>query len=505
MPEGIERSTVRKFVPETDPVYLAERQRWQNVSRETIQGENALWLYERALEDEGRIAASDLKQNEYLSTIDPTGQDAENARNAMRSRREMMANLKERNTARLRDNFARLLQEAGTLLDASGFKDRKTYVVGEVKDMLAGEDLQAELKRIFGDDFSTFTDKELLEKVRGGEVSTDFIYRAQKNHVEKIERQAAQFETFVEKTRSEFGAAVRAAVAEGFLPATAESALHRIGSSKVVLVDRLLDMFSDVLGQHGNAGIISVLNDRFTAESLPAVRKTLFHEFFHEISGKSITVETTVDESVGEHHRAYDKKSGVSISGPYRTVQPNRWLNEGITEWLAIRLSGHTDTGKYAYGGSSSYTNERRELDRLFSVGLDTRVVTNAYFENFTTNESGERGKHFAELVKTIGRLEGDGGFNRLENIQIAHEIYRELYAAPAFAIESLPDDLIEASSARIILEVGTTEATRARREFRCIPLPGQDPVKKSADILSSEKERYKKISYSIEEIKKAA
>lgn len=471
--EGIEKWETRRQVPESDPIYQEERERWKKAYSNDVFGARELSIYDGNMRMHERIVGQNRDLEAELSKIENKDDErAQSLSGTMQINSEFAEKMLREKTEYLRKSFKRLAEDLSELLNQSGYEDRKKYILGEVGKMFGAPEVQDELKRHFGDDLSEFTAINLFIKVIDGSISDEFMYAVAKRHVEDIREQEAQLEKIVEETKTEFKTAVTEAVANGSLPETAAEALHRIDSVVVSLSDRLLAVQSSKLGEADDSGKIRVSNEQLQAHLVPRLKKTIVHEFLHELSGKSVTVRTKIDDGPHQIHHAFHRKTGVALNDPDLWYSPNRWLNEAITEWLAIRLSGYKgDTRESAYKGSYSYPTERQELDHLFASGLEDDVVTNAYFENFSSDQpKGEKGKHFAKLVQRINAVEGQAGFAKLENEHIMHEVEYQMYnryAHPAENVTVNKDTLPpEAKIFNITISIGTSEQTTITKKF---------------------------------------
>jgi tetratricopeptide (TPR) repeat protein len=133
------------------------------------------------------------------------------------------------------------------------------------------------------------------------------------------------------------------------------------------------------------------------------VEHVIFHEILHTLSGTS-----TQKDTRGFMYR----KIGTAIKAS-KAIRFS-WLNEAITEWMALRLSGYRANGTYK--GSESYIEERKTLQRFLDAGLPEELLVQAYFENIITGDPNATGQYFKKLVAFINEKEGSGAFNRIEN-----------------------------------------------------------------------------------------
>jgi hypothetical protein len=275
-----------------------------------------------------------------------------------------------------------------------------------------------------------------------------------KRHLENIKRQKTELERITQETKIEFKKSVENAVKNGWLPKSIIEKLSRIDSVTVGLNDVFLDLKTTTEATMDGHGRMFVNNDLLQEKILPRLKQTLFHEFLHELAGKSITIFT---DSKYDLATISNRKSGVSIFNSSREYRPNRWLNEAITEWLALELSGYKNLKK-GYKGSESYTVER----------LEKNLVVEAYFENFSSDQPKERREvYFTKLIQRINQIEGPKGFTKLENQQIAVEIEKIFYHAYINPVEKVKSETSpDAKFFDITLTIGTDPETVIEKKF---------------------------------------
>jgi len=464
---------IRRQVPESDAMYQKERNILRNAVHERAFGSWGLHHYDRAMEDRNMILG--LEQTPQ-SQREARQQTSAIHRMIARGGRSTESALKESlldRSRELRTSFVSLAEDLIKLNSGNAYKGRKNFILGEINTMFDLPEMKDELKRHFGDNNSGLTAPNLLNKVIDGSISDELLYAVAKRHAENFREQETRFEKIVQESKMEFSIAIKKAVTEGFLPETALSSLHRLDSVIVNLHDRLNDLLSPRSGGTEISGKITVSNEELQESVIPRLKHTLFHEFLHELSGKSITIQEGIDYGSS---RISHKKVGVSLNSIEASHSPNTWINEAITEWLALKLSGYAgDSGRSAYKGSYGYPTERRELDRLFDAGLEEGVVTEAYFEDFITDQpKEEKGRYFRKLFQRIADIDGKAGFARLENKYILHNIINIKMAIYNQNIYEVADGDLERFSlppeAKVFdITVGTGEQIITRR-FAYVP-----------------------------------
>lgn len=468
-------------MPESDPVYQEERERWRAAHQSAVFGASSLGIYETdTFTREGLLERVMELQRELDAMTDKDGERARHLSEDIQSASDYATTLLQERAKFLRTACKTLMNGVLILLGEDGREDRKEFVFSEIGRMLSAPEIQDELRRNFGDDLSALPFIKLYRAIEEDKLSDECLYAMVKRHVEDIRAQERKLQEIVAETKDKFRTAVTEAVSRGVLPETAAASLRRIDEAEVFLSDRLLSVRSSRIGDSHDSGAIDVSNEQLQDRLLPRMKKSLYHEFLHELSGKSITVLTEANEGPHTSRYAFSRKNGVSLGNPQSQSEysPNTWLNEAITEWLTLKLSGYAgDTDAFAYQGSMSYPIERKELDRLFAAGLEEEVVVNAYFENLTSDQlKGEKGKHFAKLVHRINELEGPAGFTRLEHAHIMNDIEASLLSNGVSRVVpgAVHDDALppEAKVYTITVRVGTSDQAPVTQQFEYIAAP---------------------------------
>lgn len=475
--EAMERRTSRKQVPESDPIYRQERARVMSQRAPDALAESATRWYARALEDVSRISRENEELQARLDELpDKNGEAARALENRLRENRAFQERHLQEAGEDLRDALSEFLIDLSILFEQPGRDELKHHAGQAAARMFGAPEARAELQSD-GGDIRNLTARDLLFKV--GSLSFDALYAVGQQHLESMREQQEQLDGIVAETKERFRSVMEEAVAQGWLPASAETALPRLDDIVVQVKDRLTAMDSGVLATNAQ-GLITVSNAQLTAESIPRLKKSLFHEFLHELSGKSITITTTTIDGPRpiEMRRSMQRKSGLVLKN--EAGARYEWLNEAVTEWLALRLSGYAgDAGEDGeYAGSTSYPEERRQLDRLLHGGLEERFVTDAYFENITSDQDpARRGRDFAALARRIEQLEGKGGFAKLENEHLMDDVVQRILervcAFPEEDGETLTEDLREGARIfRVVVTTGVQRESQAKRTFSLVARP---------------------------------
>gem|GEM_PF-6717096 len=376
----------------------------------------------------------------------------------------------------LRHSFTKLALNLAYEVGQPDFdKSIQRHIFTEVRSMFSVPEIQDELQKHFGGDLSQFSPMKLCSKINDGSISGELLYAAAKRHAERMEKQREQLEEIGIQVKKEFKEAVIAAVARGALPKSAEESLPRVDSVRFGLIDRLLSPNSTTAGTHNASGKITASSEQLQPEVLETLKSTFFHELLHEISGVSITVPVNKGGGFSE------RKSGLVLSpSSGGSHKPNVWLNEAVTESINLELLPiSNDKEEGAYNGSLAYVDERKELDRLYGLGLEKELVTNAYFENFSSDQPKEkRGEHYAKLLKRINELEGKFGHARLENKFIIDQIKTDMQDEGVYLRESeftgsgLPEGTKTFS---VSISVGGRNEAIVTKKFMFIAVPIQE------------------------------
>lgn len=213
-----------------------------------------------------------------------------------------------------------------------------------------------------------------------------------------------QFHQMKEDYKVEF----QKAIEEGIIPAD-DSYIERIHRA-ILLVQEPLVMGS--VGEHRGGFIVDVGVD---GRDVGAIRKTVFHELNHLLSGSNhIEQQAVYQKGVGEGENWHiekflvakyrTKKAGLSFDAHHPSKSfdstPN-WLNEGVTEMLARRLAG-VDT-------VTSYSFEQEVIQGFIDAGIEFKFFTYAYFESLDPAKKEQGYPAFRALNAKIVKLKGAG------------------------------------------------------------------------------------------------
>jgi hypothetical protein len=313
--------------------------------------------------------------------------------------------------------------------------------------------------------------------------------------IEIHEREQEEFEAFGQEMQIAFTNDLRAAIARGDLPASAAANLAGLSNVLWRLIsvtdygEEATQVQHTTLGQHHRSGVIQTATPIFVYDKEQA-KKNAYHEMLHEIAGAARHYIPHIIDNDFTH-----SKSGLSAHRAFT------WLNEAVTEYLALELLG-IEKEK-----SESYVTEREKLQELFEKGLNKMLVWEAYFEDITCDqEKKERGEKYNALVQAINNIEGVGGFNRIEyEFILSNAVYdaQNLLQATGFTkarkteaitfsdTETIHTQALPATH-RIILTVGTDRGDTPIAQQRVIEI-GQSTKyneKQTAEVLDMIKKR---------------
>lgn len=428
-------STLTSKVPDTDPKYIETRRESLKDVRHEVWGSGIVSLYDMDTRASERVNAEIESMSGTFSRIDEMygfleelerSQKKEAYKEMIQARRELVVNLEREKKERIYERFSDFMREMVAATREYFDTSKGQFLERELADMFYAEEWEEELKGYFGEEFEKFSPLNIYIKIINHELPADFLYRVAKRHTEQMAERVASAERLVEEYKQEFLQALQNGADQGWLPVDLDRAARRLELVKGRMIDQISRPRSGTLGNHSNDGVIGLSSIQFTQEKKDRLRKTIFHEFTHEIAGKSIQIQKVKDGDRVTNTRVHDRKQGVSFVPHDSLDHRYTWLNEAITEWLAVRLSGYSgDQDDSSFQGSYSYTAERVELDRLFRSGLEENTVLQAYFENIDrTIPLKEQGKHFAHLLKQVNAVEGDQlAFHRLENQSVLNNI----------------------------------------------------------------------------------
>ncbi len=303
---------------------------------------------------------------------------------------------------------------------------RIDFINQELVDMFSGDPTSKNLSDYLGLTPNQLTADGIRTALKDWSIPFEFLIDALKRHHKHIQERERAAEIFLEKVKANVIVALEKANKEGWLAVVIEKIKKRFNHAHTMVMDRLNDPFSTTVAHHETTGVIGVYSEQLIDIEPKTLQKNMMHELLHDASGNalkhilsSLTVES---QESGDWKNSVElvvsNKSGVSR----KTLEGVRfvWLNEAITEWLTLRLSRFSNNKPDSfsnYKGSSSYTDERKELDRLFALGLEENIVLRAFFEDAQVGDGNDQPPYFTKLLERINQLEGNQhAFHRLDN-----------------------------------------------------------------------------------------
>lgn len=157
-----------------------------------------------------------------------------------------------------------------------------------------------------------------------------------------------------------------------------------------------------------------------------AIELTIFHEFLHALSGHVWHNEITTGEGyvgkLGLKFAPPDMRQSVlgfrlnfSDTAKRPPAQRMVWLNEAVTEYLALRIavfSGYSTTNE-----SNAYYYERCVLKKMLDAGIPLQVFVDAYFESVSHFVPENRMPAYRKLSRMIREVTDDGWLVRVDGI----------------------------------------------------------------------------------------
>ncbi len=237
----------------------------------------------------------------------------------------------------------------------------------------------------------------------------------------KTEVLAKELAPKIEAMKADFVAEAILAIADGQLPLTQQELSHRMEGITTSLIDPL-----GLLEKNDVAGFYSPNNNTIEialTSNDEDLRKTVYHEFFHLVSGK--TVHVPIDPNLPEeiHESAIQdgiiKFEAARVGLNYSRHGETTWLNEAVTEALAqflyyrhnnptAQLEPNLDQFlNQSRGSRGAYTEERRLLKQLLEQGaqpMSFNTILKAYFEDYIPEKPS--GTRFTNRRKYLHELE---------------------------------------------------------------------------------------------------
>ncbi|HEY4480104.1 MAG TPA: hypothetical protein VJB58_01370 [Candidatus Paceibacterota bacterium] len=214
-------------------------------------------------------------------------------------------------------------------------------------------------------------------------------------YVKLWEKRQEQFHERIPQILATFRDNALQAIKEGKLPITEELLEERMGDTRVYLADDLQIKQCTSGDYDVGEGAIRVAY----RENIEAQEKTVFHEMIHALSGRTILIEEKgyFPDEMLEHQRVGFRFNVYDKNGDWAGKR-FRWLNEAVTEEIAVELSK-------ANPEHQSYHAEREKLKELYDSGLSKKLVYEAYFENYDP-DSKDKIPKWKGLIKTISNIE---------------------------------------------------------------------------------------------------
>lgn len=288
--------------------------------------------------------------------------------------------------------------------------------------------------------------KQLLSGMQNEKVSLPTLLKIAEELQAIEQKEQQEFSEFSESCRTEFIQIVKSKVEKGELPQTALDNLHRIDEALIILTDVLKSSDNDALGTaHGESNYIRIDNVHFSEDPKGEIKNTIFHEFYHLLSGSSITIREEARDW-GHYLSAFLKKTGLRLNTQGRLFLS--WLNEAITEDLTLNSSDYKIDGEDTYDGSGIYVDERKEFHDLIKKGVSKQLFIDAYFENFVEDPNKKPGEKYTKLLKRVSEVLGPEELLKLNNkffLKEVPEYFTEdelnLFTSKQDALSKSPND----------------------------------------------------------------
>lgn len=350
---------------------------------------------------------------------------------------------------------------------------RISFLTKEISHMLEAPATARYLGEQTGESHSMSTPQDtekLLSVLVSEHVPAKALYEMLSRHNDRMIARELQFREFYNAQKKEFVTAAEAAISKGLIPAEVRKLLSRLDEVPLAVIDRFMAAQSLTQAHAIHSREVAMYSDEL--ENIPAARHHLFHEFLHVLEGRTVHASS---ERGGTEYEF--EKGGVSLRSNEFMVKRFDWLNEAITEWLALQLSGAREAlpeNMHAYG------DERASLNDLFSKGLDSHLAVSAYFENVTSDQPmKDRARHFSALVARINEIGVEAYkepylFNKLENKSFYNKVIdpniERMGFIPSYAVSGT-DELRERMQApckvyRISCSLGGNEKSAYKTDY---------------------------------------
>lgn len=230
-------------------------------------------------------------------------------------------------------------------------------------------------------------------------------------HVARMDELQRQFEeNELPQLMSEVNTKITQAINDGIIPISLSKWEHTRENTLIFLRDTLRD--TDDTSGNANGATISIS----TKPSFEEKRHIAIHEFIHQLEGK-LFVQTT-DTPVKGYKRKHQKikqetesvRGGLLYKGVFYAEPRRQWLNEAVTEDLAMVVNGQKTT--------EAYGDELALFEQLVAaLGPGSReLIRLAYFEPSNPEQDpAERLEHYKKFTQLVTQTLGPNFLNRLE------------------------------------------------------------------------------------------
>lgn len=241
------------------------------------------------------------------------------------------------------------------------------------------------------------------------QIPDSLIQRSFSIHIQKMIEQQREFEdNELPAIVSAVDKKINQAIKDGKLPVS-RSRWEKIKNSTTVIVRDSIRNVDNTMG-NANGTVISISpNSSFEQKVHIAI-----HEFIHQLDGKLLVKTTTVEAKEGEpvtKEIEYNKaRGGLLFEGLFYSPPKRQWLNEAVTEDLAMTIDDQ-ESGDF-------YPAERRLLETLVqALGPGSRELLQAvYFEQYDVKKiPTERLKQYKKFTQLVSAKLGRNFLNKLE------------------------------------------------------------------------------------------
>jgi hypothetical protein len=471
-----------KHVPEEDTRVQEERlrRRGQSSGLAGVFGSSGLSTHDALVDRIAYLREQNIRSREYLAKLDPSDLEHKAVLEEIDRKEKLLIELDAEKGNGLIADFKYLAKDLAAYFSRPFADPEKTAFVRErLRELFLCPEVAEKMENLFGEGLGNFTPAAVMEKVQSGELDVDTMLVIARKNGELTKYDAEKFHELCEGFRNEFKDAVIHAVREEKLPPDTLSNLARVDSVHFQFRDTM-DMVA--YSAEGSAGAHGSINASGMNLRRPErLRHTVFHELMHEIAGKTLSLRITSDEKRGDTHDVNTERSGLVFSGSRHGM----WINEALTEKLALMLSGYQSDNSEQYEGSPFYQDERREVDRLLDFAESRKdelwaTMLKAYFENVRSDQqSMGKAKGFAELVQKINR-------NILPELRLP--------------LTANKDEAMQHAAGRkvyqILLAYGKNTKARATDVFYYVPV-SEEMLTSDADELRTARRKYNGFAHS--------